>query len=117
VHALAAKPILIIDTGGHRAKINDVVFTKDGRYLVSASNDKTIRVWDISTGEIVRVLRGQISAGNKGKIYAAALSPDNRLLVVGRFMASFTGNNHEEIGKIRLINFQGWIWGRAELSI
>ena len=106
VRGLADKPILSIDTGGHKARINDLVFTKDGRYLVSASNDKTIRVWDTSNGEVVRVLRGQIQAGNKGKIYAAALSPDNRLLAVGGFMASFTGKNYKEIGKIRLINFQ-----------
>ena len=43
-HALADQPILTIDPGGHKAKINDVMFTKDGRYLVSASNDKTIHL-------------------------------------------------------------------------
>ncbi|MCP4111117.1 MAG: hypothetical protein GY749_37255 [Desulfobacteraceae bacterium] len=104
--ALAEKPILAIDTGGHKAKIWDVMFTSDGRYLVSASNDKTVRVWDVSTGEVVRILRGQIGEGDEGKIYAAALSSDDRVLAVGGFMATFTGNNHEDIGRIRLINFQ-----------
>ena len=79
-NALADKPILTIDTGGHKALIGDVIFTSDGRYLVSASNDKTIRVWDVSTGEIMRILRGQIGKGNEGKIYADTLSPDDRLL-------------------------------------
>ena len=97
VHGLADKPILTIDTGGHKAKIKDVMFTKDGRYLVSASNDKTIRVWDTSTGEVVRVLRGQIGTGNEGKIYAAALSPDDRLLAVGGYPSRWG---------IRLIDFQ-----------
>ena len=106
VYAFADKPILTIDTGGHKAKITDVIFTSDGKYLVSASGDKTIRVWDTSTGELVRMLSGQIGTGHEGKIYAAALSPDNILLAVGGYMASFTGNNHEEVGKIRLINFQ-----------
>lgn len=97
MHALADKPILTIDTGGHKAKIKDVMFTKYGTYLVSASNDKTIRVWDTSTGEVVRVLRGQIGTGNEGKIYAAALSPDDRLLAVGGYLSR---------GGIRLIDFQ-----------
>ena len=97
LNAFADDPILIIDTGGHKAMINNVIFTRDGRSLVSASDDKTIRVWDTSTGEIVRTIRGQIGTGFEGKIYAAALSPDNRLLAVG----GYSKNNN-----IRLFDFQ-----------
>jgi WD40 repeat protein len=98
-------PILQIDTGGHKALIRDVTFTPDGRYLVSAANDKLIRVWDLETGKTVRTLRGQIGAGHEGKIFAMALSPDGRWLAAGGFMANFTGDNHEEIGTIRLYDF------------
>ncbi|MCK5718710.1 MAG: hypothetical protein KAH84_02035, partial [Thiomargarita sp.] len=75
--------ILQIDPGGHKAVIRDVVFTADGRYLVSASNDKLVRVWDLETGKTVRTIRGQIGAGSEGKIFAMALSPDERWLAVG----------------------------------
>lgn len=95
-------PILTIDTGGHKSIIKDVMFTGDGRYIISASEDKTIRVWDTSTGEIVRVLRGQIGKGCEGKIYAAAISPDDRLLAVGGWL---TGSR-KEMSAIRLIDFQ-----------
>ena len=109
VEARADTPILAIDTGGHKAVINDVMFTSDGRYLVSASDDKTVRVWDTATGEVVRVLRGQIGAGSEGKIFAAALSPDDRFLAVGGYVGSFTGTKQsqgEGAHKIRLIDFR-----------
>jgi WD40 repeat protein len=50
----AGAPLLMLDTGGHMALIKDIVFTPDGRQLVSASDDKTIRVWDLATGKTVR---------------------------------------------------------------
>ena len=93
----AESPILEIDTGGHKAKINDVIFARDGRHLISASDDKTVRVWDVETGEIVRIIRGQIGEGDEGKIFAAALSPDNRMLAVGGYPSRWG---------IRLIDFQ-----------
>ena len=36
------EPILVIDPQGHSAMINDVMFTPDGKTLVSVSDDKTI---------------------------------------------------------------------------
>ncbi|OAD20286.1 WD repeat-containing protein [Candidatus Thiomargarita nelsonii] len=84
----AEKPILQIDPGGHKAKINDIVFTPDGQSLVSASEDKLIRVWNLKTGRTERTLRGQIGEGSEGKIYAMALSPDGRWLAAGGWLPS-----------------------------
>lgn len=41
---------------GHRAAVNVVDF--DTRYIVSASGDRTIKVWCTSTCEFVRTLNG-----------------------------------------------------------
>jgi len=41
---------------GHRAAVNVIDF--DRRYIVSASGDRTIKVWDMSTCEFVRTLNG-----------------------------------------------------------
>jgi len=79
----STEPILQVDPGGHKSLIMDITFTPDGRYLVSAANDKLIRVWDLKTGKTVRTLRGQIGAGPEGKIYAMALSPNGQWLAVG----------------------------------
>ncbi|MBX9637654.1 MAG: caspase family protein [Nitrosomonas sp.] len=77
------QPILQIDSGGHMAMIKNIFFTHDGKMLISASDDKTVRVWDLASGKTIRILRGQIGPGDEGKIYAAALSPDNRWLALG----------------------------------
>jgi WD40 repeat protein len=49
-------PLLMLDTGGHMAKIQDITFTPDGRQLVSASDNKTIRVWNGATDAFNRIL-------------------------------------------------------------
>jgi WD40 repeat protein len=40
----AEGPYLELDTKGHMALIRSIVFTPDGSELISASDDKTIRV-------------------------------------------------------------------------
>jgi WD40 repeat protein len=35
-----------------------VVALSDGQRVVSGSNDRTLRVWDVDTGECVRELKG-----------------------------------------------------------
>ena len=94
-------PIPQIDSGGHGSLIRDIAFTKDGRYLVSAGDDKLVRVWDVNSGKTVRTIRGQINQGDEGKIYAMALSPDNRYLAVGGWMKVPGKSGH----KIRLYDF------------
>jgi WD40 repeat protein len=95
-------PILQLDTGGHMAKFGGIAFTPDGRQLVSASEDKTIRVWDLESGKTVRTIRGESAPGDAGKVYAMALSPDGKWLAAG-------GWTHPECpgrcGEIRLYEF------------
>lgn len=42
---------------GHAQEIYSLDFSRDGRYLVSGSGDKSARVWDIETGSCVFDLR------------------------------------------------------------
>ena len=84
VHAEDA-PILCLDPGGHTAMIRKVIFTPDGRQLISVGDDKVIRCWDTASGEPLRTLRGKVGPGPEGKLYAAALAPDGHTLAVGGY--------------------------------
>ncbi|HKI19610.1 MAG TPA: hypothetical protein VKA15_17115, partial [Isosphaeraceae bacterium] len=98
------KPILVLDSGGHTAIVSKVLFTRDGKQLISVSWDKTIRFWDVASGEPIRMLRPPIGPGNEGKLYAAALSPDGRTLAVGGY------GLEDAVGWIYLIStITGWV--------
>ena len=56
------KPILELNAGGHTNGAG-IAFTVDGGTLVSVSKDKTIRVWDVATGETIRVLHPPMGRG------------------------------------------------------
>jgi WD40 repeat protein len=92
----ATDAILKLDTKGHTALIRDIIVTKSGD-IISASDDKTIRVWDSATGKEKRKILGQIGAGSEGKIYAMALSPNEEFLAIGGYFKS---------DDIRIYNYQ-----------
>ena len=71
------KPMLMLDAGGHTSRVGTVLFTPEGRRLISVSQDKTIRIWNVQTGEMLQVLRPPIYPGGSG---IADLSPDGSTL-------------------------------------
>src|SRR6476469_9850301 len=43
---------------GHTEMVNAVAITRDGRCAVSASDDCTLRIWDVGTGASLHTLKG-----------------------------------------------------------
>jgi len=61
---------------GHNLEITSVVFSPDGKTLLSSSYDKTLRLWDVGTGKELKRL-----AGHLGPVEAAAYTSDGRRIV------------------------------------
>lgn len=102
--AQATPPVnLYLDTGGHLAFIKDMAFTPDGELLLTASDDKTIRVWDWRSGVTLRRIRGQMGAANEGKVFALDVSPDGKTVAAGGWFAPGIGDD-PPYGDIRLFD-------------
>ncbi|KIM27726.1 hypothetical protein M408DRAFT_310565 [Serendipita vermifera MAFF 305830] len=64
---------------GHTSSVNSVAFSPDGTRIVSGSSDKTIRVWDAETAEMVA---GPFE-GHTSFVKSVAFSPDGTRIVSG----------------------------------
>ena len=53
----AASPDIVLQTG-HSANISALAFSPDGKFLVSASEDSTLKLWNPETGAEIRTLQG-----------------------------------------------------------
>ena len=72
-------PLALQQLKGHDHYVLSVAFSRDGSKIVSGSRDKTIRVWDASTGvEMLPPLRGHDSW-----VRSVAFSPDGSKIVSG----------------------------------
>jgi WD40 repeat protein len=80
---LSTEPQLRIEAGMHTAPLRSIATDAQGRYAVTAGDDKTARVWDVATGQLLRVLRPPVGPGEEGKLNAVAISPDGTTVAVG----------------------------------
>jgi WD40 repeat protein len=71
--AAGQKPELVLQTG-HASWIYSVTFSPDGKLLASGGLDLTIKIWEVSTGTLLRSL-----IGHSNSITSVAFSPDGKL--------------------------------------
>jgi WD40 repeat protein len=63
---------------GHTDWVRAVAVSPDGRFIVSGSDDKTVKVWHTASGRLLRSLEGHTDS-----VTAVAVSPDGRFIVSG----------------------------------
>ena len=73
----SARPQLVLQTG-HTGPINAIALSPDGRFLVSGSDDSTLKLWDIAAGNVLRTL-----FGHDKPVLGIAISADSRLIASG----------------------------------
>ena len=96
------EPRLVLPIG-HTDFINSAVFSPDSKLVLTASDDKTAKIYEASTGKELQVLSGHLE-----RINSAIFSPDNKLaltasddgtaklfeVISGRELRSFSGHRH-----------------------
>jgi len=70
-----AKPELVMESGHHKP-VMSIAFGPDSQWLVSASQDTTLKLWDLKTGRELRAF-----AGHPGMVEKTAVTPDGKTLI------------------------------------
>lgn len=79
----AVQPVLRIDAGMHNAPIRRLAVDAKARWLITAAEDKTAKVWDLTTGRLAVSLRPPVGDGNEGRLQAVAVAPDGGMIAIG----------------------------------
>lgn len=82
-----SEPFLRIEAGRHTGGVNRIAVDAAGTVLATASDDKTVRLWNPVDGKPIGVLRAPIGPREEGELYAVALTPDGKRA----FAAGYTG--------------------------
>jgi WD40 repeat protein len=74
----AFQPSARTQLAGHMKPVQSVAFSPDGKIIVSGSADQTMRLWDVTKGQLIRTFEGHTNT-----VQSVAFSPDGKTIVSG----------------------------------
>jgi WD40 repeat protein len=77
------RPVLAVDPGMHTAKINSLAVDAGGQFAVTGSDDRTVRIWSVADGKLLRRIWVPVGPELVGDVYTVALSPDGTTIAAG----------------------------------
>ncbi|MCF8247995.1 MAG: caspase family protein [Saprospiraceae bacterium] len=80
--ALAQKPELGIPVG-HAGRIFSVDFSPDGNYAVSCSEDKTIRLWEVTSGRLLKLWEPYRNEVGSAPVLGVGFGRDGKYIIEG----------------------------------
>ena len=86
---IAEEPILRMEMGMHSTWIKCIAVDAKNEFVVTGSQDKTLRLWELSTGRLVKVFRPPIGEDPMGMINDVAFSPDGKIIACGGWTKSW----------------------------
>jgi len=81
-------PVIALDAGMHTGPIRRIAVDTSGTLLLTASDDKSARLWNVATGEPLATLRPPVGPDAIGRLYGAAIARDGRIAVAGTTAAA-----------------------------
>jgi WD40 repeat protein len=77
------RPVLTIDPGMHTADILSADTDRNARLIATGSFDKTLRIWDASTGSLRLTVHPPFGPQQLGQVYSVAVAPSGNTIAIG----------------------------------
>lgn len=101
VKILKLNGALVKDLVGHKASVEAIKFNHSGKFMATASKDKSIRVWNLAPEHINKQ---PIVVSENDWVWTMAFSPDDSQLMAGvhSVVSAFTGDDMEDVHPIHV---------------
>lgn len=80
-----------VETGTHSAPIRGVSVDEALGLVITVSDDKSARVWDLATGAVRQIVRPTVGLGKDGGLYAVAFDAGSKRIAFGGSVADAAG--------------------------